>query len=376
MLAAGLLACFAIVAIGSALDRIGESDPSAAGLVPSFFAARSLDNSAAALIARQEYSAALPLAQDAVATLPLNPRSTGLLGAALLGTNQPQAADAAYRVAGQLGWREPLTQSYWIQVAMATGDWAIAAQRLDALFRTRPLLAGRAEVSRPMEMLPEGRAAIARRLADRPGWKAIYFNPSSDIGAEGLQARAQIFAATPVQTGERCDIAGRFARLLVANDQIATAREVWRSQCDLAERSALFDGDFRAAKSGNASPFGWEYLPDGSVNVSKQGGGGVQVGTSASFPRQFARQLLAAAPGKWQLEWQEAGSGSDNRIVPSLDCRNGAPRPGAVSSVGEGAFSASIVIPERCDTPWLNLFVSPGAERVALKRMRLTRTDR
>ena len=76
---------YAGLAIGSALDRMSERAPQILPVVPQAMASHALRGQSRALILAGKPRDALGLAEAAVRNAPLNPASTGLLGAARLG---------------------------------------------------------------------------------------------------------------------------------------------------------------------------------------------------------------------------------------------------------------------------------------------------
>jgi len=169
---AGALA-YAALAIGSGLDRVAIADPGAASHVPSLFAVHALEVTSEAELLGNPHAAAAK-AERLVARAPIEPSSTALLGASRAAIGDDSGADRAFRVAGQLGWRTPVTQSYWLSAALAAGDTRVAAQRLDALLRQRPDLLSRPEMLAPFESDAAAGDALFERLLTRPPWLEAY----------------------------------------------------------------------------------------------------------------------------------------------------------------------------------------------------------
>ena len=130
----------------------GASDRLAmAGVLPPFVPGEAVD------IDRPDQIAAS--ARAALNRDPVNQRLLGLWGSAELARGEDARAEAIFRVAGGLGWRDRPTQLYWYAVARDGGDFVVAASRLDALLRT-----GANEFLpelRELESVSAGRAARA-----------------------------------------------------------------------------------------------------------------------------------------------------------------------------------------------------------------------
>jgi len=184
---AGALA-YAALAIGNGYDRLAISAPGTASHVPSLFAVHALEVTGEAALLSNPHSAAAQ-AERLVARAPIEPSSTTLLGASRAASGDDGGADRAFRVAGQLGWRTPMTQSYWLSAALAAGDTRVAAQRLDALLRQRPDLLSRSEVLAPFESDAAGRDALFERLLTRPPWLEAYAGATDPATPAALIAR-------------------------------------------------------------------------------------------------------------------------------------------------------------------------------------------
>lgn len=176
---------YAALAIGNGLDRIAIVRPDIARYVPAMFASNALEVVAEANLQGSSDTDA-GVAEKLVARAPVEPFSTALLGASRYDMDDAAGADRAFRVAGQLGWRNPLTQSYWLEKALVVGDTKVAAQRLDALLRQRPGLLQLPELLASFESDAAGQNALADRLATRPPWLTWYagsVDPAPDAAA-------------------------------------------------------------------------------------------------------------------------------------------------------------------------------------------------
>ena len=179
---------YAALAIGNGLDRLAISVPGAISYVPSPFAVHALEITGEAELRSDPHAAAVK-AERLVARAPIEPFSTALLGASRAAGGDDGGADRAFRVAGQLGWRTPVTQSYWLSAALAAGDTKIAAQRLDALLRQRPDLLSQPEMLAPFESEAAGRNALFERLLTRPPWLEAYAGATNPATPAALIAR-------------------------------------------------------------------------------------------------------------------------------------------------------------------------------------------
>ena len=182
---------YSVLAIGSAADRLVTEHPDLSARVPAFFASEALRNRGRQLLVAGDANGARLKGEAAVDQEPVYPGSTALLGAARFALGDRIGADRAFTVAGQLGWRVPLTQLYWMGRALEGGDYRVAGLRLDALLRQKPELLKDRRLLDPMESDPRGRTAIAERLVRAPNWLRNYTALDQELPDNVMRWRAQ-----------------------------------------------------------------------------------------------------------------------------------------------------------------------------------------
>jgi hypothetical protein len=230
---AGALA-YAALAIGNGLDRLAYALPGAARHIPAPFAVNALEVVGEAAL-RNDPDAALVLAQRLVAAAPIEPSSTALLGASRAAVGDDDGAMRAFRVAGQLGWRIPLTQSYWLDQALAAGDLPVAARRLDALLRIQPQRLRIPATLAPFESDPAAQAALVDRLATRPPWLNWYTGEIDPVPADVLARRVPalvMLADRGIVLG--CTAIAPAMRQLLGAGQAAPAEALRHRHCPAA----------------------------------------------------------------------------------------------------------------------------------------------
>ncbi|MDZ4307493.1 hypothetical protein [Allopontixanthobacter sp.] len=373
---------FAIAATGSGMDRIIAETPSvspAAGGVPALFADASLRRAAAIELAAGRFPAAAQLARRATIRSPLEPASTALLGAAWLGEGRIAAADSAFRVSGQLGWRDTVTQTYWMQVALLGGDYAVAAQRLDAMLRREPAQAGRPELLAPFESSAAGRAMLVGRLAQRPGWLPVYFNPTGVLGPAQLAQRAQVAALLSKDTPLGCGGISPLVRRLITEDAVTPAHDLWQQHCAPARGAIISDPDLTGGLGNDPSPFGWQKHSDGSIRLRSAGrGGGLVLENTAPFTRNFARQMLVLPSGSYRLSWRAVGADGrvSNRIEALSACSAQGALPLAARRASDTRMSGVLRITGACEGQFLIFRITPGAGELEFGSIRLDPMER
>ncbi len=160
------LVLFAGLAAGSAADRLSAGDPVLAAQIPALFASEALRTRGAEALSNGQAVGAELIGTAAIRNAPTDPQSTALFGAGKLAVGD--------RVAGQLGWGVPITQSYWMGQALADGKYDIAALRLDALLRQQPALLRQRQLIDSMERNPAGQTAMIARMRLNPAWLSFY----------------------------------------------------------------------------------------------------------------------------------------------------------------------------------------------------------
>lgn len=372
LIAGAALLAFAGVAVANGLDRLAATNPAVASVVPRPFAALGPAAVAAVALARQDFPETERQARASLAHAPLEPGTAGLLGAGLVGQNKWKEGDKAFRVAGQLGWRDIPAQLYWMQVSIATGDWDIAAERADAVLRLDPSQTDNPRIVGPFEDNPKGRQALIARMASNPPWVAAYLKPSADLPVPLLEKRAQMLGEMTGQNAADCDLVAPFAGRLAMAGKATQGFRVWRKYCPAASAGLVHDPSFAAADPSPVVPFAWRLVPSGSVSVNPAGDRqGLEVASRASFPREFARQMLVLAPGAYRLSWREDGAPQGSaRVIPSVGCY---PTDGnRLATTREGArTSARLIAGRECEGLWLTLLIAPGSGTLRVSDVRI-----
>ncbi len=381
--AAGLLACLAYagLAFGSGMDRLAATDPVMAARVPAPFASQALRTLGAQAIGQGQAGEVLRLGQAALKDSPTDPQSAALLGAGLLATGNRAAADRAFRVAGQLGWRVPITQNYWMSKALAQGDYTIAALRLDALLRQQPALHRERALLDPMERNPAGRAALIGRMAARPDWVASYTGDVADLPADVmLQRSALLLEAAPAGLILGCPAIAPSASRLAALGRFGEGSALWRAHCPAAGTALVADGNLAMANLGQpASAYAWEVIGNSELSlgfIPSPGGSGqrVTLDGTAAHSRVFLTQLLTLAPGRYGLSWS-AGNAQlqpSSQVLSSLTCRGQQPSwLTAELDQRSGRWLAVVTVPADCPAQTLSFGAAAGSLGVWLEQIRI-----
>jgi hypothetical protein len=369
----GGLLLYAVLATVSAFDRSARKHPGLADWVPS-----ALQAAAPAARARRFIEAGLPAPalDPALAALqadPVDPASTALYATALLARGAQRQADSAFRVGARLGWREPLTQLYWMETALAANDMRAAVLRFDALARQYPDAPAMAQAATRLEASAAGRAALAARMAQGASWAGSYAQIDGRAGADRVLARSDVLAAA-ARLGLKlgCEPIARITRALAAVDPLRGAA-LWREHCaDAGTAGAIADSGFeRFVPTRQRVPFEWALAGHGDLSAvivpadSAGNGQALKLANSGAATIPVLMQLVPLPPGRYRIGWTGA---SDERLRTELSC---ASQP-AVPPVAAGAGQI-FEVDASCPARWLRFWLTPGATSVLFDEVVLER---
>lgn len=377
------IALYALLALGSGADRLSAGQPDLAIKVPALFADEAIRTVGAQALAAGQAVATTQIGTRALASAPTHPQSAALFGAGRLASGDRVTADRAFRIAGQLGWRVPITQSYWMGQALAAGNYEIAALRLDALLRQQPALLRQRQLTDPMERNPAGRTALIKRMALAPVWLGYYAGDVFDLPADVLLQRAAVLdeaARRGLVVG--CEAIAPIATGLAVVAQPRAGSGLWRLHCPAAGPGLVSDENLTTLDiSAKPSAFTWELIGNGelSLSVLPSGDGHGQrltIEGKADVPRAVLAQLVVLEPGRYVLSWRTGdsqGRASDH-IRARLICA-GETRDWLTPTLDRtaGLWRAVVQVDGRCPAQRLIFAAAPGAGRVWLEQISLIR---
>ncbi|MDE2561274.1 MAG: hypothetical protein KGL48_03410 [Sphingomonadales bacterium] len=358
---------YAALALATGADRLTQlvpATPALAGWTYDAGAARA--RGTFALIAGDPAKAAA-FARDAIRADPLETLSISLLGQSLVMSKDYVAADKAYRVAGQLGWRDAVVQVYWMDQALQAGAYDVAAERLDALLRQTPLIERRNFLIGAVTATPEGRAALVNRLRNRPNWGPMFAGDVADLPTDQLLQRYEVVKALGPGVLD-CRSTSMLANRLITLDEVAKAAEIWRISCGNSN-SLVYDGGFEdldTTRSGAA--FDWRLSQRGDVYLTlggePHGNHWLQMEVSSSFIQPVLNQRVPVGAGSYRLSWDNLSDDakSAQALLVSLSC---SPlQTDAVTGVADPAnphhFTRELAFAGDCPAPMLTFWLKPG----------------
>jgi len=352
VVAAGCLV-LASVCVASALDRAGVDRPDwLRPVVPFAIGSAEARNAAIESLRERQFGKALAAARDVVRRSPLTTPSTSLLGGVQLAMGQDDAADASFRTAALLGWRDPATQSYWLESATAQQAYEVAAERLDALLRVGASSVEMLAAEQQIEQDPVGRAMIARRLAARPDWRLSFVRRLSDLASDGRRGRLAVLAnARALGLKMDDDVLGETSFALVQGGAVDDAFALWhifRGPGDFGS-AGVWDGALTTLPRHIAvNPFVWSAVGDSQAVIEedrRRFPRAVHVSAGAASRDDIARTLTRLRPGTYTLSWRAVDE--NGRAVPGLrfrvDCLGGGAPPGHEVERGDGGMFRTVV---------------------------------
>jgi hypothetical protein len=323
---------------------------------------------------------AIGYARRSVMSDPIAAQAISILGRAQLYAGQASAARKTFEVAGQLGWRDAMTQIYWLDQAMQVDDFKVAAERLDALLRQTPGDENRDRFLALVSATPEGRAAVAARLAASPTWAGVYVTELKDIPREQLEQRVDVMLRSGRGVWSCADTAPITQKMIDA-DMLDEAQSVWRLNCATSP-SLVFDGGFEQLDTTKStSGFDWHLSGRGDVNVQPTvdatGGRRLDLEVVAARVLPVLSQLIVLAPGKYRLTWRTPGTAPNLAGALSITLNCNANFADAVAgipdSAANGAYALTFDIDDACRARQLIFWLSPKSpihlDDVALQRI-------
>lgn len=320
----GLIAYAAAVLL-SGTDRLSRKSPDSPALVGWFYDTGGAQSRAIAAFVKYGPLSAEPYARRGILSDPISAQAVSLLGRSQLYAGQPAAARATFEVSGRLGWRDAMTQLYWLDQAVQAGEMRVASERLDAILRQDPHFANRDRLLSIVSASPEGRAALATRLSLVPSWADDYVTEVKDLPANELSERANIMQLVKPGVWD-CGAIAPMAQRMIDAGMLDAAQAVWRKNCSASD-SLVYDGGFeRLDTTKPSSGFGWRLTNRGDVDLQlaqdSTGKHRLELDSGAPQSVPVFRQLVVLKPGRYRLTWrtpetdQKAAAG----LAVSLSC--------------------------------------------------------
>lgn len=369
-----LLAVLAVVAVLSTIDRLARRIALPPALHPLVLSAGGRAVIAAQALQDGDVATAGRLAEGAVRRQPFNQLAVRTLGLARLERGDVAAADVLMRHGGALGWRERATQHYWAQVALASGDAEVAAQRLDAMMRAsggadKPA----SDTLRGLEASPEGRRALVARLGvpagGREAWHGRYLSDFAGVPDGALRNRAAVVVAGLARGMVMEETAEVYIqRYLFSRGREDAAYEVWQALGSGARATASSQIDIGFASTdlwADRGPFEWSFGSAPGLDLAiallpaPLSGKGLHVRADAGGTTEIGQRTVMLPAGRWRLGLGLTGAKTDEPLLLVAVCAQTQRPVRAERAVARTpAIAFDLVVPPGCPAQHLRLLIA------------------
>ncbi|WP_421850520.1 hypothetical protein [Novosphingobium sp.] len=316
----------AIAALLSGSDRQARDFPNSPSYVGWPYDSGAARAQALLAFVRTGPASAIPYARRSVLSDPLSAQAVSILGRSQLYAQQLPQAHRTFEVSGQLGWRDTMTQIYWLDQALQGGDYKVGAERLDAILRQSPLYEDRDRLIAAVAETPQGRQALAERLKLAPTWANPLVSDVWDLPVDQVLQRVDLMRLTGKGVWS-CADSEKISQRLIDLDQLDEAQSVWQLNCE-SSASLVYDGGFEHMDILKATTaFDWQLSnrSDTEISISQDTGGrrslSLEVTGTTTVPILW--QFVVLKPGRYTLSWRtpDTATAQANALQVSLTCR-------------------------------------------------------
>lgn len=327
-----VLSLLGVAALVSAADRLAAVGVELSPVLPLDGPFR-LENAARKALAAGDIELAKALAKRAILAGPVEASTSSLLGIVALQSGDVTLTQSAFRVGGQLGWRDTPVQAWIATQAQAVGDPRVMAERIDAALRIGTPYDSMSPALNALEGMPGGADALAVRLGHSPSWREQYLGSLNLLADADIERRARIeklarLKGLPLD----CNSIGISTFKLSQMRRARIALALWQMlECGPREPRNLTAaaGGFDESDVSNnaATPFRWVVTTDADgeamLDVSPVSSGQALFvrGTGAKLVR-VARRMIILSPGRYMLRWKAVDSAHrpSDAVEASLVC--------------------------------------------------------
>ena len=304
-------------------------------------------------------------AERALLTDPLDSTVVGFLGRIQLVAGNETAAASAFKVSGQLGWHDTLTQIYWMEQALKVEDFKVAATRLDALLRQVPNIESREQLIGSVLQSAEGKIEIAKRIKLAPTWVPIFATPAPEATAAQIGGRAEVLQLAG-RGALDCNTAGKLVNRLIRVNLVQPAQALWQANC-MASPALVYDGGFDKLDTTQfATGFDWELTNRGDLDAriteSQPGNRLLALTVNGPSTQLVVRQMVVLRPGRYRLNWRmpKTSAQSARALSVSLACTSDLAKAKAGQAAGPNdSYFVDFDVDNTCPSRRLTFWLAP-----------------
>jgi hypothetical protein len=374
--ATGIIAALAAACIVSGLGRLAFFDPNEA--------VSGYEAQARKALVHGQYGDAIAAARSAILQRPMDQSALATLGAGHFARNEFEQAYRAFLVSAKLGWRDPVTQRYWIDQSLGQNASAPAAQWIDAMMRVDGLPGNGQNALAVLEATSKGRDAVLARVSIQPPWFDDWGRYIAQLDDSAATNRiASIARARRAGMAISRDAIARAAANLFAQQRFQTALALWVTAETPGNlpRTGLWDNDFSLRDPNTIpGPFDWTLSENGSTELtidSDDGGTWLTASSDSTLAQGVANQATVLPPGPVRLSWKTKGrEGVPSALYPRMRCLTRA----QVTTTDDGSDGdmrwVDMNIPDGCPAQTVTIWFDPdlsGARSAAIGSLKFTR---
>lgn len=256
----------------------------------------------------------------------------------------------------------------------ANGDLTAAVRDADLLLRQRAFEDTVYTFLRNASAFPDGRDAIAARLAAHPAWRGDLLIRQRGLTPTGYADAVALLAAMKRIAPPTSEEIEALAAPVIDAGDIDVAWNLRAAFADRAGDAAVIDGGFARRDSSASGLLGWLFGP----GSARDGTPGLTLGAHGGIA---AQQVIFATPGRHVLRWMIEGLRGDGGAEPdwTIRCLHSSTTPlvGTPEITRRGTatlFRQSVDIPATCQMQMLALSIdtpSPASTAAVIRAVSL-----
>ncbi len=302
-------------------------------------------------------------AHEVLAHNPISPSAIRVLSLADSEFGRQREATDLKSLAATLGWRDGPSQLWLAEAFFQQGDYAHAAERIDAALRISPQSIELYSLLNELILDQNFADVLTARLLLNPQWRDYFLKDVGNLAPGVLEAKASLLRklahrGAALAPSETLPVIMKMLQL----GQAISARQLWLITIHSSANS-VYDPTFRASDAIGARPFGWSILPvlgiSASMRSTGSADGGLYVASDGSASGVVAVQIITLTPGPHILTYRvEASATALNAFGWDVRCE-GTDTPLIITLAKASEGHVRFTVPPNCSPQYLELrFVS------------------